>query len=173
MNVVAALVHEVERHRRLVERAIQELSDEEFLRRPGEQVNSVALVIKHLAGNLSSRWYDFLTTDGEKPTRDRDSEFVIAEIDTRANLMADWQLAWRIVDGALAGLTDQDLSRTVTIRGEPHTVLQALARSVSHVAYHTGQILYITRLLKPDAPWLSIAPGKSREHGTGGYLRSP
>ena len=126
-------------------RAIGELSDDEFFRRPGEAVNSLALVVKHLAGNLTSRWTDFLTTDGEKPWRDRDDEFVIGPHDSRAALLAAWEGAWSVVAAALAGLNDSDLQKQVTIRGEPHTVFQALLRSADHTSYHAGQIMYLAR----------------------------
>jgi uncharacterized damage-inducible protein DinB len=170
MSAISAFEREFNRHRRLIERAVSELSDEHFFHRPAEQVNSIALIVKHLAGNLGSRWSDFLTTDGDKPSRQRDAEFALTSADTRTNLMTAWDWAWATVTATLAGLGDSDLDRTVTIRGEPHTVLQALVRGVDHAAYHAGQILYIARMLRPDAPWLTIAPGKSNE-ARGGYLR--
>ena len=111
-----------------------------------------------------------LASDGDKPARNRDHEFVLSADDTRANLMAAWDAAWQIVETTLASLTDADLAETVTIRGEPHTVLQALLRGVSHTAYHAGQVLYVARFVEPSAPWLTIAPGQSRRHGTGHYL---
>jgi len=111
-----------------------------------------------------------LTSDGDKPARDRDSEFVLRAADTRANLMDAWDAAWQIVETTLASLSEADLARSVTIRGEPHTVLQALLRGVSHTAYHAGQVLYVARLEEPGAPWLTIAPGQSRQHGAGRYL---
>lgn len=147
------------------------LSDDEFFRRPNEQTNSVALIVKHLAGNLTSRWSDFLDSDGDKAWRVRDQEFVQSEADTREALMAAWDNSWMIVDGTLQELKDSDLNRTITIRGEPHTVLQALVRGATHVAYHTGQVVYLARLWRPDAPWLTIPPGKSGEHRPG-YLRT-
>jgi len=170
MNVVAASAHEFDRHRRLIERAVAPLADEAFFRRPSEAVNPIALIVKHLAGNLASRWSDLLTSDGDKPARDRDSEFVLRAADTRANLMDAWDAAWQIVETTLASLSEADLARSVTIRGEPHTVLQALLRGVSHTAYHAGQVLYVARLEEPGAPWLTIAPGQSRQHGAGRYL---
>jgi uncharacterized damage-inducible protein DinB len=132
-------------------------------------VNPIALIVKHLAGNLKSRWSDFLTSDGEKPTRLRDREYVLEEQDTRARLMEDWHKAWAVLAATLRELSNDHLNRQVTIRGEPHTVLQALLRGVDHVAYHAGQILYLARLLSPESPWLTIAPGKSADH-PGAYL---
>ncbi len=160
-NVLADLVREYRQAKDLADRAMSQLSDEDFFRRPAGHVNPIALVVKHLAGNLASRWTDFLTSDGEKPWRNRDFEFVLTPEDTRTNLMAAWARGWQALFTAAAALTDADLDRVVTIRGEPHTALQALLRGVTHAAYHTGQILYLTRLLQPESAWLTIAPGQS------------
>jgi uncharacterized damage-inducible protein DinB len=160
-NFLADLNHEFHRHKTIADRAMADLDDERFFHRPGELVNPVALIVKHLAGNLASRWGDFLTTDGEKPTRDRDKEFILTEADTRPGLMAAWERGWTVLFETLAGLTDADLARTVTIRGEPHSVRQALLRGITHVAYHTGQILYLVRLLRPESAWITIPPGQS------------
>jgi hypothetical protein len=156
------LLHEFRRHKTLADRAMGQLSDEEFFRRPAAHVNPVALIVKHLAGNLHSRWSDFLTTDGEKPTRDRDQEFVVGEGDTRTNLLEAWERGWQTLFNTVAGLDAADLSKSITIRGESHTVCQALVRGLTHAAYHVGQILYLVRLLRPDSAWLTIAPGQSR-----------
>jgi hypothetical protein len=161
-DLLINLTHEFRRHKDLADRALAPLSDDEFFRRPAAHVNPVALIVKHLGGNLTSRWTDFLTTDGEKPTRDRDNEFLVTLQDTRASLTAAWERGWQAVLGAVAGLRDDDLGKTVMIRGEPHTVLQALLRGVTHVAYHVGQILYVARLWRPDAPYLTVPPGKSQ-----------
>jgi uncharacterized damage-inducible protein DinB len=172
-NFIAAFAHEFTRHRRLMEQAMLALSDENFFRHPGPSVNSIALIVKHLSGNLASRWSDFLTSDGDKPARNRDDEFVLTEQDSRTNLMVAWDRAWSIVDQTLGELSDADLERVVTIRGEPHTVLQSLVRGVDHTAYHAGQILYVARLFQADAPYLTIAPGASRQSGVGRYLQPP
>jgi uncharacterized damage-inducible protein DinB len=166
------LRHEFRRHRDIAKRAMAQLDDQDFFRRPGELVNPVALIVKHLAGNMASRWSDFLTTDGEKPTRDRDAEFVLTDEDTRENLMAAWERGWRILFDTLDDLTDAHLSATVTIRGEAHSARQALLRGMSHVAYHTGQVLYLVRLMRPDSTWLTVPPGQSRGV-PGGYRRLP
>jgi uncharacterized damage-inducible protein DinB len=165
---LADLRHEFQRHKVLTERAMAQLGDQEFFRRPGELVNPVALIVKHLAGNLASRWSDFLTTDGEKPSRDRDAEFLLTDEDTRENLMAAWERGWGVLLDTLAGLSDADLAATVTIRGEPQSARQALLRGMSHVAYHAGQILYLVRLFRPDSDWQTIPPGRSRD-ARGGY----
>jgi uncharacterized damage-inducible protein DinB len=165
------LRHEFQRHKGLADRAMAALDDQEFFRRPAEQVNPVALIVKHLGGNMVSRWTDFLTTDGEKPTRDRDGEFLLTEQDTRANLVAGWERGWERLFATLAGLSDADLEKSVTIRGESQSVRQALLRGVTHLAYHTGQILYLARLLRPGSTWLTIAPGQSKGF-PGNYRKS-
>ena len=139
-------------------------ADSDFFRKPGEFSNSIAAIINHVAGNLSSRWRDFLTSDGEKPDRNRDAEFVIGEHDTRANLIAAWERGWSTLFDTLTSLSDADLQKTVRIRGEEHTALQALLRSLAHVAYHTGQIVYLSRLTQKEGwQWITIAPGQSRQ----------
>ena len=139
-------------------------ADSDFFRKPGEFSNSIAAIIKHVAGNLFSRWRDFLTSDGEKPDRNRDAEFVIGEQDTRANLTAAWERGWSTLFDTLTGLSDADLQKAVRIRGEEHTALQALLRSLAHVAYHTGQIVYLSRLTQKEGwQWITIAPGQSRQ----------
>jgi len=165
------LRHEFNRHKDLADRAIAQLDDHGFFEQPRNHLNSVALIMKHLAGSMASRWTDFLTTDGEKPSRDRDSEFLLTDHDTRANLLAAWDRSWVILFETIAGLTDSDFEKFVTIKGESHTVRQALLRGMSHVAYHTGQILYLVRLLRPESSWLTIPPGQSRGF-SGNYRRS-
>ena len=170
-NLIADIRFEFQRHKELAERAMGSLDDETFFRRPGEVVNPIALIVKHLAGNLQSRWSDFLTSDGDKPTRNRDQEFVITPQDTRANLMAQWEAGWSTLLGTIDQLRETDLDKTITIRGEPHSARQALLRSLTHTIYHIGQILYLARWLRPDAKWLTIAPGQSKSHEAG-YRKS-
>jgi uncharacterized damage-inducible protein DinB len=156
------------------EQAFGQLDDAQFFRKPGEQSNSVAVIVKHVAGNLRSRWTDFLTTDGDKPWRNRDGEFVIGPEDARAALLSAWEAGWAAVFQALDGLGEEHLLQRITIRGEAHTVLQALNRSLTHIAYHTGQILYVAHLMKPEGwRWLTIAPGQSEQHKAAGgkYLK--
>src|SRR5262249_14656221 len=139
-----------------------------------EHSNSIALIIKHVAGNLTSRWTDFLTTDGEKPTRDRDSEFVIGPEDSRAHLLARWETGWAILFQTLGSLQEADLLKDVRIRDEKHSVIQAVQRSLAHTAYHTGQIVYLSHLLKTEGwQWITIPPGQSKQANTrgGGYLK--
>jgi hypothetical protein len=151
-------------YKRLADGGMAQLSDEEFFRAPDTESNSAAVIVKHVAGNLRSRWKDFLTTDGEKPDRNRDQEFVLAPEDTRADLMRRWEENFQMLFDTIDSLTPADFSRTVTIRGEPHTILQAMNRSLMHTAYHVGQILYVGKHLR-GGQWtsLSIPRGKSEE----------
>ncbi len=164
-------LHEFQRYKRLAEDAVAQLADDEFFRRPAPQVNSPAIIMKHLAGNLRSRWTDFLTSDGEKPDRNRDGEFVIDEGASRNQLLAAWNDGWNALSTALGALSDEDLAKTVLIRGESHTVQQAVLRAMSHVAYHVGQILYLVRWQRADSRWLTVPPGQS--HGLAGVYRRP
>ncbi len=151
------------KYRALAEAALAQVDDAAFFAAPGPDENSLALLVKHVAGNQRSRWTDFLTTDGEKPDRRRDEEFERLPDDTRAALMARWDDGWRRLFAALEPLTEADLPRSVTIRGEPHTVLQATARQLTHYAYHVGQIVALARH-HAGARWksLSIPRGQSR-----------
>jgi len=152
--------------RTTAEGAMAQVSDEEFfaLPEPSGETNSIALIVKHIAGNARSRWTDFLTSDGEKPDRDRDTEFEQFVEDTRESLMARWARGWDLVDQALAPLSDDDLERTITIRGEPHTVSQAIIRQIAHYGYHVGQIVLLARIVR-GAAWstLSVPRGHSAQ----------
>ncbi|HZD93880.1 MAG TPA: DUF1572 family protein [Candidatus Sulfotelmatobacter sp.] len=151
-------------YKRLAEGALAQIEDRDFFRLPDPESNSAALIVKHVAGNLRSRWKDFLTTDGEKPDRNRDQEFLLMPEDTRQDLARRWEESFQIVFDVIESLTPEDFSRTVTIRGEPHTILQAMNRSLTHTSYHVGQILYVGKYLR-GAAWtmLSIPKGKSAE----------
>jgi uncharacterized damage-inducible protein DinB len=151
-------------YKRMADGALAQLTDQDFFHLPDSESNSVALIVKHMAGNLRSRWTDFLTTDGEKPDRNRDQEFVLADADTREALMRYWERSWETTFNSLRSLKPEDLTRTVYIRSEPHTVLQAISRSTAHMAYHVGQILYVGKHLR-GAEWktLSVPKGKSAE----------
>ena len=149
-------------NKRLGERAIEQLSDEQLFAAIDAESNSVAVIIKHLAGNMRSRWTDFLTSDGEKPDRDRDSEFVLDDQTSRADVLRWWEDGWRVVYGAVEPLRAEDLLRTVSIRGEPHTVVEAINRQLSHYAQHVGQIVFLAMHLRSsDWQTLSIARGAS------------
>jgi uncharacterized protein DUF1572 len=151
-------------HKRLGEGAIAQLKDEELFVTLDPESNSVAIIIKHLAGNMRSRFTDFLTSDGEKPDRHRDQEFEITAHTTRAEVMRWWEQGWAGVLSAIESLKPEDVTRTVTIRGEPHTVLQAINRQIAHYAYHVGQIVFLAKHLR-SREWksLSIPRGKSEE----------
>jgi uncharacterized damage-inducible protein DinB len=162
---LADILFSFRKQKELAEKAFRQVeSDEDFFRKPGRFSNSIAAVIKHVAGNLASRWTNFLTTDGDKPWRDRDAEFVITEADTRASLLRAWQAGWSALFLTLTGLEEGDLQKPVTIRGEEHTVFQAIHRSLTHTAYHTGQIVYLSRLMQRDGwEWITIPPGQSQQ----------
>lgn len=168
-HVVRMYIHDVRQRfgsmRRLAERALAQLSDEEFEADVlGGHGNTVAVLVKHMAGNLISRWTDFLDSDGEKSTRDRDCEFAVGE-ESRAELMRAWDDGWRRLLGSLENLTHADLARTVTIRGEPHSVPSAINRALAHTSYHVGQLIQLARYQRGDAwEFLSIPPGETAEH---------
>jgi hypothetical protein len=149
-------------HKRLAEGAMAQLSDEQFFALPDAESNSVAIIVKHMAGNMRSRFTDFLTSDGEKPDRDRDTEFIIATDASRAEILAAWEKNWQVVFDTIHSLSGDDLARRVTIRGEPHSVLQAINRQVAHYAYHAGQIVFLAKHWK-GSEWksLSVPRGQS------------
>jgi hypothetical protein len=150
-------------YKKLAERAIEQLKDEELFAVLDGESNSLAIIVKHMAGNMRSRFRDFLTTDGEKPDRKRDSEFVDAPA-SREALMEIWEDGWSYVFGALEPLSDADLSRTVTIRGEAHSVMQAINRQIGHYSYHVGQIVFLAKHLRHEN-WkaLTIPRGMSEQ----------
>lgn len=152
-------------HRRMGENAMEQLRDEEFFVTLDPESNSVAILVKHLAGNMRSRFTDFLTSDGEKPDRFRDREFELTSGTTRADVMKWWEEGWVCVFSAIDSLKPEDVMHTVTIRGEPHTVLQAINRQIAHYAQHIGQIVFLAKHLR-SSEWktLSIPRGKSEEY---------
>ncbi len=154
------------RQKSLGEGAMAQLGDEDTFRQIDAQSNSVAIIVKHLAGNMRSRWTDFLTTDGEKPDRNRDQEFVLHAGTTRADVMRWWEEGWACVFGALEPLRPEDFACTVTIRGEAHTVLQAIQRQVDHHAYHVGQIVFLAKHLKSAGWKASASLAASRNYST-------
>ncbi len=150
------------KYKTLADRALAQVRDEDLFVTLDPESNSLAMLIQHMAGNLISRWTDFLTTDGEKPDRDRDSEFVVRGGTTRASLLARWEEGWRCLFQAFAALTEEDLSLTVLIRAEPHSVIKAIDRQLTHHAYHTGQIVLLAKHFASDH-WqtLSVPRGKT------------
>jgi hypothetical protein len=157
-------IREFKRTKGLADGAMAQVTAEQFFSVPAEGDNSIAVIVKHVGSNLLSRWVDFLTSDGEKPGRNRDREFEIAASDTQQSLMHQWELGWAALFSALGPLNDTDLERTVTIRGEPLTVLQAINRQLTHYPYHVGQIVYVAKH-HAGSSWrsLSIPKGKSAE----------
>ncbi|MGB8989840.1 MAG: DUF1572 family protein [Candidatus Sulfotelmatobacter sp.] len=150
-------------YKRLAERAMAQAADEALTSALDAEGNSIAIIVKHMSGNMRSRWTNFLTTDGEKPDRNRDSEFE-APAATRAELMAQWEAGWKYVFDALGALTDADLGRTVLIRKEPHSVMQAINRQVAHYSLHVGQIVMLAKHFAHDR-WqpLTVPKNKSAE----------
>jgi hypothetical protein len=148
--------------KRLADGAMAQLSDEQFFSAPDLESNSVAIIVKHMSGNMRSRFTDFLTSDGEKPDRNRDQEFMVGAGVTRAEIMEGWEEDWRLVFDTLKSLTPHDLTREVTIRSEPHSVLQAVTRQLAHCSQHIGQVIYLAKYLRgPEWKTLSIAKGQS------------
>jgi hypothetical protein len=156
-------------HKRMGEGAMSQLSDQDFFVTLDREANSVAVLVKHIAGNMRSRFTDFLTSDGEKPNRFRDREFELSPATTRAEVMTWWEEGWACVFSAIDPLKPDDVMRTVTIRGEPHTVLQAINRQIAHYAQHIGQIVFLAKHLRASE-WktLSIPRGKSEEFNNKG-----
>ena len=147
-------------YKKLAERAIEQVSNEEFFAVIDGEANSIGVVMKHIAGNLHSRWRDFLTTDGEKPDRDRDAEF-IADGDNRESLLKFWESGWQVLFDNLEPLTDQDFARTVTIRGEPHSVVEAVNRQLTHYSYHIGQIVLLAKHFR-SSDWKTLSVPRNR-----------
>lgn len=143
-------------YKKLADKAIAQLKDEEFFVTLDDEANSVAVVMKHMAGNMFSRWTNFLTTDGEKPDRHRDLEFVIEESTTKDDVLNYWERGWACVFAAVEPLTLEDFEKTVTIRGEEHTIVQALNRQMTHYAYHVGQIVFLAKHFR-SADWSSLS----------------
>jgi len=167
-DLAAHYLDEVQRqfrgYKRFGEGAMSQLKDEELFTTIDPESNSVAILVKHLAGNMRSRFTDFLTSDGEKPNRNRDQEFEITPDTSRTEVMRWWEEGWERVFSTIASLKPDDLLRTVTIRGEPHTVLQAINRQLAHYSAHVAQIVFLAKHLR-SSEWktLTVARGKSQE----------
>ena len=142
-------------YKKLAERAMEQVRDEQLFAVLDGEMNSIAVMVKHMAGNMRSRWTDFLTSDGEKPDRARDAEFVDPPA-TRSAVLAVWEEGWQCVFSALEALSEADLQRTVTIRGEAHSVMQAMNRQMAHYSYHCGQIVLLAKHFQHDA-WKSLS----------------
>ena len=163
-SYVQLMLREFKRLKSLGDGALSQISDEQFFACPAAGDNSIAAIVKHVSGNLISRWTDFLTADGEKPDRNRDMEFRITADDRREQLLHAWERGWTILFDALEPLGDSDMGRVITIRGEPLTGLQAVNRQLTHYAYHVGQIVYVAKhYCGPAWRSLSIPVGRSSE----------
>lgn len=145
-------------YKKLAEGAIAQVADDQLTQALDPEGNSIAVLVKHMAGNMRSRWTDFLTTDGEKPDRNRDSEFEDAP-STRAEILAMWEQGWSILFAALEPLSEDDMTREVLIRGERHSVMQAINRQLAHYAYHCGQVVVVARAFS-GASWKSLSVPK-------------
>lgn len=158
------VINEFQKYKNLGAKAISQVTDDDFFMALDDESNSIALIVKHMAGNMRSRWTDFLTTDGEKPDRNRDAEFIKEVQDSRTSLMQRWEAGWALLFHALGSLKNDDAARIVYIRSEPHTVLEAINRQLTHYAYHVGQVVFLARHFAGHK-WqsLSIPKGMSTE----------
>ena len=156
-------------YKKLAEKAIAQLKDEEFFVTLDEEGNSVAVVMKHMAGNMLSRWTDFLTSDGEKPNRNRDMEFVIEPHTSKDDVLAYWERGWKSVFDALEPLRPEDFEKKVTIRGEKHTIVQAINRQLMHYSYHIGQIVFLAKHFR-SAEWRSLSIPRNKSADFNAYL---
>lgn len=156
-------------YKKLAEKALGQVNDEEFFHAIDEEANSIGVIIKHIFGNMLSRWTDFLNTDGEKPDRNRDMEFVMTPQTTRDDLMAEWERGWSCLFDALEVLQPEDVERKVLIRGQEHTVVEAINRQLTHYAYHIGQIVFLAKHFK-SAEWKSLSIPRNRSAEFNAYL---
>ena len=174
MDLASAYLRDIVRtfrnYRTLGERALAQVADEQLFVVLGEESNSLAVIVNHVAGNLRSRFTDFLTSDGEKPGRNRDAEFEAPPYGTRTDLQAAWNAAWTVTMAAVESLAPEDLSRTIYIRREAFLVVEALNRSATHTAYHVGQMVFLAKQFA-GAQWtsLSIPRGRSADFGLGQF----
>jgi hypothetical protein len=157
-------------YKKLAERAFAQTSDEDFFRTIDPESNSIAIIVKHMAGNMLSRWTDFMTTDGEKPDRNRDMEFEMLPHTTKAKILDFWERGWKCVFNAIEPLTPDDLMRTVKIRGQDHTVVQAINRQISHYANHVGQIVFLAKHFK-SSDWQTLSVPRNRSAEFNAYLK--
>jgi uncharacterized damage-inducible protein DinB len=156
-------------YKELAERAFEQLADEEFFVALDEESNSIGVIVKHMAGNMLSRWTDFLTTDGEKPTRNRDMEFVLSRETTRRELLDYWEQGWRAVFDAVEPLQPEEVERKIHIRGEEYSVMQAITRQLTHYAYHTGQIVFLAKHFRAGE-WKSLSVPRNASAEFNAYM---
>ncbi len=156
-------------YKTLAEKAFEQIDDEEFFLALDEEANSIGVIVKHMSGNMLSRWTDFLTSDGEKPTRNRDMEFVLSPETTRDDLLEQWERGWSCLFGAIEPLQPEDLAKRVLIRGEEHSVIEAINRQLTHYAYHTGQIVFLAKHFRSTL-WKSLSIPRNRSAEFNAYL---
>lgn len=170
-HLIETVIFEFRRNKQLAEKAFAQISDEEFSKQLSPESNSIQIIVQHLAGNILSRWTDFLTTDGEKEWRNRDSEFESQQL-SREELMRQWEKAWEVLFNTLEPITPAQFEQIIHIRKEPMTVTQAMLRQISHYSYHVGQIVQLAKEWKGEK-WvsLSIPKNKSAEHQHGSYKK--
>ena len=161
MEYLADALSSFRAYKKLADKAIDQTRDDELFVTLDEESNSIAVVVKHMAGNMISRWTDFLTTDGEKPDRHRDMEFVIKPGTTRDEVLAYWERGWKRVFDAIEPLTADDFDKTVNIRGQAHTIVQAINRQLTHYSYHVGQIVFLAKHFR-STEWKSLSVPKNR-----------
>jgi hypothetical protein len=157
-------------YKKLADKALDQLNEDEFFITLDEEGNSIAIIMKHMAGNMFSRWTNFLTTDGEKPDRNRDMEFVIEPKTSRDDVLAYWEKGWQRVFEALEPLSAEDLGKKVLIRGEEHTVIQAINRQLMHYANHIGQIVFLAKHFR-SAEWKSLSIPRNRSAEFNAHLQ--
>ena len=170
-HYLADALENLRAYKRLAEKALDQITDEEYFRTIDPESNCIAVVMKHLAGNMLSRWTDFLTTDGEKPERNRDMEFIVEPQATKAGVMEYWEKGWQRTFETLEALQPEDLLRKVMVRGEEHTVVQAINRQLAHYPYHVGQIVFLAKHFR-SADWKSLSIPKNKSAEFNKYLEA-
>ena len=160
-NPIESALGLFQQYKELTEKAVAQLSNIELFNVPESESNSIAVIMKHMSGNMLSRFTDFLTSDGEKPWRNRDGEFEIDSMDKNA-LMEYWEKGWACLFHALEPLKEEDLKKTITIRNEPHSVLEAINRSLTHLSYHAGQIVYVAKMYR-SSEWKTLTIPKKKK----------
>jgi len=158
-------------YKKLATKALDQLREEEYFIALDAESNSIAVIMKHIAGNMISRWTDFLTTDGEKPGRNRDGEFVIEPQTTKAEVLAYWERGWDCLFNALEPLQPADFEKKVLIRGEQHTIVQAINRQLTHYAYHIGQLVFLAKHFRSEQ-WQSLSIPRNRSSAFNQYLKN-
>lgn len=162
-------LHTFRDYKKIAEKAFAQTSEEDFFRQLDPESNSIAVIVKHMAGNMLSRWTDFLTSDGEKPNRNRDMEFEMLPETSKEDILAFWEKGWQAVFAAIEPLTPADLMTVVKIRGQDHTVVQAINRQISHYANHVGQIVYLAKHFK-GGEWQTLSVPRNRSSEFNAYL---